>query len=367
MTEQEIERLAALIARSLIEANERAAGGSSGARSSGPSSGGTWLPNPVRPEPSQRGNDPPIWSGAAQDLSDVAPGVSSGSGSRVSTAEITNATRAAAAGGRGRPVSPTGAKGRVASGVRPRGPGAPPIDVSIGVSNRHIHLSPAHFQTLFGKSEPSVLRTISQPGQFAANETVNVVGPKGKIDGIRLVGPIRGDTQLEISLADARTLGIDVPIAASGALAKSAGGVTLNGAAGSVKLEKGVIVAARHLHLGEADGRAWGLRDGDRLDVRVGSGPRATTYHDVLVRSGPTHASELHVDADEAHAAGVRTGDKASIIAWRGASGAKGGRKTLITERDVVNLAKNGGRVPAGALLTPSARDRAKALGILVD
>jgi putative phosphotransacetylase len=329
-----------------------------------PQAEAAWLPAPVRPEPPERGGEPPVWSGAAQELGDVAPGgSSSGTGSRVSTAEITNATRAAAAG-RGGPLASSGPKGRVAAGTRPRAPGASSIDVPIGVSNRHIHLSPAHFKALFGTAEPSVLRTISQPSQFAANETVTVVGPKGKIESVRVVGPVRGDTQLEISSTDSRYIGVDAPIAASGSLAASAGGVTLTGSAGSVKLEKGVIVAARHLHLSEADSRSWGLRDGDRLDVRVGSGARATTYHDVLVRSGPTHATELHLDADEAYAAGVRTGDKAQIIAWRSGAGA-GGRKKLVTERDVMNVARSGGKIPPGALLTPSARDRARALGLI--
>jgi hypothetical protein len=123
-----------------------------------------------------------------------------------------------------------------------------------------------------------------------------------------------------------------------------------------------VIIAARHLHLAPADSRRWGLRDGDRLDVQCGTGARAVTFHDVLVRSGEGHATELHVDADEARAAGVKSGDAARVIAWRSAAQRK---RPLITERDVVNLARTGGRVPAGAILTPSARDRAIALGIL--
>lgn len=346
MTEQELDRLASMIATALQQS----------ARSTRSESTGTWLPTPVRPEPSVRGGEPPLWSGAAQSLHDGTGTTSD----RPSTGEMTNATRAAAAG-RGRaPQLPA----RVRSTQGPRGSarGQLSISVPIGVSNRHIHLSPAHFQRLFGTTAPTVARTITQPGQFAANETVEASGPGGKIAGIRIVGPNRGETQLEISLADARRLGVTPVIANSGKLASSGGGVTLTGPAGSVTLDKGVIVAARHLHLAAGDSGKWGLRDGDVIDVRVGEGSRATTFHGALVRSGSAHATEFHLDADEAHAAGVRTGDKATVIA-RASSGAR--RKRLITEGDVIRLASSGGAIPADSLLTPSARDRARALGLV--
>ena len=123
-----------------------------------------------------------------------------------------------------------------------------------------------------------------------------------------------------------------------------------------------VIIAARHLHLSPADARRWGLRDGDRLDVRCGTGPREATLHDVLVRSGDGHATELHLDSDESRAAGVRTGDSAAVIAWR-SPGAR--KRPLVTERDVQQLARSGQTLPPNAILTPSARDRARALGLL--
>jgi putative phosphotransacetylase len=248
--------------------------------------------------------------------------------------------------------------------VRHRGPSrgrALEIDVAIGVSNRHIHLSTDHTRQLFGIDQPTLRRPISQPGQFAANETVAVTGPRGKLDAVRVVGPARGETQLEISRSDAFRLGIEPPIAASGSLAQSIGGVTLQGKSGSVTLSRGVIVAARHLHLSSDDAARWGLADGDRLDVRVGTGPRATTYHDVLVRAGKQYATELHLDGDEAFAAGVQTGDRARII---GAARGAVTRPVLITERDVQRIAREGGTIPPRALLTPSARDRARALGM---
>jgi putative phosphotransacetylase len=357
MTEQEIERLVALVADALLRQRN--------VRPDDPAPA-TWLPTPVRPAPGPRSTEAPVWSGAAQRLDDVAPG-DSRTGSvraspdatrRVSTADLTNAVRAAAAGRAPAPdVAPTGRiRHRTTGRLR-----SLEIDVAIGVSNRHIHLSPEHARKLFGIDQPTVLRPISQPGQFAANETIDVIGPRGKLDGVRVVGPARGETQLEISPSDAFRLGITPPTAASGSLANSIGGVTLQGKSGSVTLARGVIVAARHLHLSSDDAARWGLADGDRLDVRVGQGARAATYHDVLVRAGRQFATELHLDADEAFAAGVRTGDRARIVS---ATPRTAARPVLITERDVVRIAREGGTLPPRALLTPSARDRARALGL---
>jgi putative phosphotransacetylase len=354
MTDAELDRLAELIARALLERTDERE----------PSGRPTpWLPSPVRPAPAERSAAPPIWSGAAQDLSDIAPsrGESVAPRYRVSGAELTRATRAAAAG-KGPPPERTQPRATFSRLARPRAAGAAAIDVRIGVSNRHVHLSPADLRTLFGSVPLTVARSLTQPGQFAAGESVAAHGPKGKLDAVRIVGPTRGDTQLEIAASDAALLGVDPPVAASGTLDTSVGGVTLVGPAGRVDLRRGVIIAARHLHLSPDDARRWGLRDGDRLDVRCGEGARATTFHDVLVRSGEGHSSELHLDADEARAAGVKTGDVASVIAWRTPAQRK---RPLITERDVVQLARAGQRVPPGALLTPSARDRAVALGIM--
>jgi putative phosphotransacetylase len=364
VTEQEIERLVALV----VDALRRPPQDVRPDVASGPP---TWLPTPVRPEPPHRSTEPPVWSGAAQRLDDVAPGLpgvgptpgapvgsSASHRRRTSTADLTNAVRAAAAGRAPAPdVAPVGrVTHRGTSRIR-----SVEIDVAIGVSNRHIHLSQADARTLFGLDQPTVLRPISQPGQFAANETVSVTGPRGKLDAVRVVGPARGETQLEISLSDAFRLGIAPPVAASGTLGDSVGGVTLQGASGSVALTRGVIVAARHLHLSSDDAARWGFANGDRLDVRVGDGARATTYHGVLVRAGPQYATELHLDSDEGFAAGVKSGDRARIVA---AAQRAPARPVLITERDVQRIAREGGVLPPRALLTPSARDRAKALGL---
>lgn len=353
MTDAELDRLADLIARALLDRP---------AAQTSERSGTTWLPTPVRPAPPERGNAPPVWSGAAQELGDVAPSRETPvpPRHRATTAELTRATRAAAAGKGRPPLASVHEPPR--NLTRPRSATAPAIDVRVGVSNRHVHLSAADLQTLFGAAPLTVARQLTQPGQFAAAETVAVMGLKGKLDAVRIVGPARGETQLELAASDAAQLGIEPPVAASGSLGGSIGGVALVGPAGRVELHRGVIIAARHLHLGTGDARRWGLRDGDRLDVRCGTGAREATLHGVLVRAGDGHATELHLDADEARAVGVKTGDSARIVAWRQPTA---GKRALVTERDVVRLAREGGRVPADAIVTPSARDRAIALGIL--
>lgn len=355
MTDAQLDRLAAMIADALLA--ERASAGDRA------SSAGSWLPIPVRPEPPARNGELPVWSGAAQALGDVAPASertpAGGSTRRRDLGETTNVVRAAAAGRGGAPV--VAPKGRMTHGAGGRARTLS-IDVPIGVSNRHIHLSPEHARALIGRDQPTQLRAISQPGQFAATETLSLTGPGGSIDNVRIVGPARGRTQVEIALSDARRLGIDAPVAASGSLSGSAGGVTLRGPAGSVVLASGVIVAARHLHLSAADAARWGVADGDRLDVRCGTGPRSTTFHDVLVRASASYATELHLDSDEAFSAGVKSGDRAQILVLRGGAAV---RRPLVTERDVLALSASGAPLPARAILTPSARDRARALGLL--
>ena len=353
MTDAELDRLAEIIARTLLE------------RARVPGDAGrpaTWLPTPVRPAPPVRGAEPPSWSGAAQDLGDVAPSRDRDRSPRfrATTGELTRATRAAAAG-KGPPPERS-ARVTEPRLTRQRPANAPAIDVRVGVSNRHVHLSETDARTLFGGAPLSAARSLTQPGQFAAAQTVTAQGPNGRLENVRVVGPARSETQLEIAHSDAAVLGVAPSVAASGSLADSTGGIVLVGPAGRVELRRGVIVAARHLHLSPGDSKRWGLRDGDRLDVRCGLGARAATLHDVLVRSGDGHATELHLDSDEARAVGVTTGDTATVVAWRASGPAK---RPLITERDVVRLAREGSRIPANAILTPSARDRASALGIL--
>lgn len=348
MTSEELDRLAALIAAEI----ERSL------RSQAPAARTAWLPEPVRTPSSPPPGDAPAWSGAAQSLGDVAPTRDARASGRRDDPGAAAASIRAAAAGKGPLRAPHGSRAERATSRQRGGT----IEVPIGISNRHVHLSSEDAARLFGDAALTVHRRLSQPGQFAADQRVNVVGPKGRIDGIRVVGPARGVTQVELALSDAAVLGIAPPVANSGKLDGSLGGVTLEGTKGTVALRAGVIVPARHLHLSVEDGRRWRLRDGDTLTVRCGRGARAAILQGVLVRSGAGHATELHLDVDEARATGVQQGDIALVL---DTSPATAQRRTLVTERDVIALSARGEKLPARALLTPGARDRARALGLL--
>ncbi|REE94501.1 putative phosphotransacetylase [Paenibacillus taihuensis] len=185
--------------------------------------------------------------------------------------------------------------------------------VPVGVSARHIHLSKEHVEALFGQgAELTVFKDLSQPGQFAANETVEVVGPKGNFAKVRILGPARKRTQLEVSRTDAFQLGINPPVRESGDIAGSAG-ITIKGPAGEVTIDEGVIVAARHIHFHTSDAERWGIADKQRLTVRL-QGERGLVFENVVARVSPDFALDMHMDTDEANAAGAKTGDQAEII-----------------------------------------------------
>ena len=183
-----------------------------------------------------------------------------------------------------------------------------PIAVTVGISARHVHLNREHVETLFGAGhELKPFKELSQPGQFAAEEMVTVVGPKGVIEKVRVLGPERKKSQVELSISDCFKLGIKAPLRDSGDLAGSAS-VTLVGPVGSVTLQEGAIIAARHIHMHTSDAEKYGLEDGDRIYVRA-KGPRGIIFGDVLVRVGDAHKLEMHVDTDEGNAVGLRNGD----------------------------------------------------------
>jgi putative phosphotransacetylase len=185
--------------------------------------------------------------------------------------------------------------------------------VPVGVSARHIHLSQEHVEALFGAGyQLTEFKPLSQPGQYAANEAVAVAGPKGSFPKVRILGPARKVTQLEISRTDAFAIGVNAPVRESGDISGSAG-ITITGPAGDVTIQEGVIVAARHIHFHTDDAEKWGIKDKQSLKVRVG-GERGLVFENVTARVSPSYALDMHIDTDEANASGAKTGDTAEII-----------------------------------------------------
>ena len=178
-------------------------------------------------------------------------------------------------------------------------------EILVEVSARHCHLSQEHLEILFGKGyELTIKKMLSQPGQFAANERVTVVGSKKELARVSILGPVRKATQVEISMTDARSVGIDAPIRMSGNIEGSAG-CKLVGPKGEVELPEGVIVAKRHIHITPEDAKAFNLSDHQVVSVKVDTPERATVFGDVVVRVRDDFQSAMHIDTDEGNAAGV--------------------------------------------------------------
>jgi acetate kinase len=190
---------------------------------------------------------------------------------------------------------------------------SPPIPIA--VSARHVHLTPASVEVLFGAGHKlTVFRAISQPGQYAAMESVRLVGPKGAIDRVRVVGPERLRDQVEISRTDGFLLGVAAPVRESGDIGDSPG-LRLEGPAGTLELSEGVIFAQRHVHMTPPDAQIYGVSDGDTVDVRAGSaGGRSLTFGDVRVRVSDRFCLEMHIDTDEANAAGIGVGAEGLLV-----------------------------------------------------
>ena len=179
--------------------------------------------------------------------------------------------------------------------------------IPISTSAHHVHLSQKDFEILFGAGRAMTPRSdLSQPGQFAADETVNLIGPKGRIERVRILGPARKESQVEISRTEQFKLGIDAPIRDSGDI-EGTPGITVEGAVGTVKLSKGVICAKRHIHMSPEEALTLGLRDKDVVMVRV-KGVRELIFGDVLVRVHPDYRMDMHLDTDEANAAQISAG-----------------------------------------------------------
>jgi acetate kinase len=189
-----------------------------------------------------------------------------------------------------------------------------PLRIPVAVSARHAHLSQQTLEQLFGPGFQLTPRApLSQPGQFSANETVSLIGPRGRIDNVRLLGPARRRDQVEISRTDEFTLGVDAPVRISGDL-QNTPGITLEGPRGRVTIANGLIVARRHIHMGTDDAQRFGVKDCDVVSVRIDSDGRDVVFEDVSVRVSPDFQLELHLDTDEANAAGVGQGALAEIV-----------------------------------------------------
>ena len=176
--------------------------------------------------------------------------------------------------------------------------------ILVETSARHVHLSQADLETLFGKGyELTHKKDLSQPGQFACEERVTVVGGKKEIPGVSILGPVRNETQVEISLTDARSAGINALVRESGEL-DGTEGCKLVGPAGEVTLTKGVIAAKRHIHLTPEDAAEFGVEDKQVVSVAVETDGRSTVFGDVVCRVSPSYACAMHIDTDEANACG---------------------------------------------------------------
>ena len=177
--------------------------------------------------------------------------------------------------------------------------------VLIETSSRHVHVTEADLETLFGKgAKLTHKKDLSQPGQFACVERVDVVGPKRTLSGVSILGPTRSATQVELSLTDARSIGVSAPIRESGDVAGSAG-CKLVGPCGEVELKEGVIVAKRHIHATPEDAEKLGVADKEIVSLKVVNDERSTIFGDVVVRVSPKFALAAHYDTDEANAAAL--------------------------------------------------------------
>lgn len=188
-----------------------------------------------------------------------------------------------------------------------------PEGIPVGVSNRHLHLSQADQDILFGPGyQMTQIKDLSQPGQFACKEMVTICGPKGAIEKVRILGPVRNKTQVEILTGDGFKLGVSAPARQSGDLAGTPG-ITIVGPKGSVQINEGLIVAQRHIHMTPADAAKHGVYDGQIVSIEV-EGPKGGTYANVVVRANDKSATECHVDTEEANAMGINSSTKIKII-----------------------------------------------------
>ncbi|WP_338653848.1 phosphate propanoyltransferase [Lysinibacillus sp. Y5S-8] len=244
-------------------------------------------------------------------------------------------------------------------------------EIPIGISARHIHLKQEHVEHLFGKGASlTVQKVLTQPGQFAANETVQVVGPKGSITNVRILGPARTLTQVEISHTDAITLGIQPPLRESGDIEGSAS-CTLVGPRGSFVLQEGVIIAQAHIHMTPDDAQYLGVQNGQFVSVKV-QGRRPITFEQVKIRVAHHYQLEMHIDTDEANAGFIQQGVTGTLITdkmeekslHKLPSTAIEMNEKIITAKDLSHYQGKTVLVPKNARLTALATETVEKLGI---
>ena len=185
--------------------------------------------------------------------------------------------------------------------------------IPAGISARHVHVTQEHLELLFGPGhELTPIKDLTQPGQFAADERVTLVGPKGVIQRVRILGPVRKATQVEISRTDCYALGISAPVRESGDIEETPG-IVIVGPYGPIKIDQGVIVAKRHIHFTPEDAKEFGVKDGQKVMVKT-EGERPLVFDDVVARVREDFALDLHLDTDEANAAGLKQGDMVTLL-----------------------------------------------------
>jgi len=178
------------------------------------------------------------------------------------------------------------------------------IRIEIEISARHIHISRKDLDKIYGKNhELKPFKYLSQIGEFASKETVSLLGPKGRIDGVRIIGPVRDYTQVEVSATELRKLGIEAPVRMSGDL-KNSGSIKILGPSGMVRKKDGLVMAHRHIHCSPKDSKRLGLRPGKKYAVEV-KGERGLVFSNVLVKTNKLYEFRMHIDTDEANAAGI--------------------------------------------------------------
>ncbi|MTK05910.1 MAG: phosphate propanoyltransferase [Hungatella sp.] len=191
--------------------------------------------------------------------------------------------------------------------------GSDELTIPVGVSNRHVHLSQEDLDTLFGKGyQLTNMKELSQPGQYACKEMVTVCGPKGAIEKVRILGPVRKQTQVEILAADCFKLGRNTTPKMSGELAGTPG-ITLVGPKGTVETKEGLIIAQRHIHMSPADALKFGVHDGETVNIET-EGIRGGIFNNVAIRVTETSALECHLDTEEANAMGLSGSSKVTIV-----------------------------------------------------